>query len=206
MIKVRTFLVRVDGGRYVGVALTSGGELACNTIPLRGRAEADAELRASCVRAWRNVEFSEGSDSPLAEDVANNVSKLFRARPTSLIGPLVRPPELMRRVLEVVYAIPLGRVATYSTVARLSGTSPRMAGLTLSKNPFPLIIPCHRVVRSDLSLGGYSYGEVIKADLLVREGVRVDLQSGRVDPRSLVSEGELNKRRLSAKPWWGSPV
>ncbi|RLG46243.1 MAG: hypothetical protein DRO06_04730 [Thermoproteota archaeon] len=206
MIKVRTFLVRVDSGRYVGVALTSGGELACNTIPLRGRAEADAELRASCVRAWRDVEFCEGPPSPLAEDVANRVLKLFFARPANLIGPLLKPSERVRRVLETVYAIPPGRVATYSAVARLSGTSPRMAGLALSKNPFPLVIPCHRVVRADLSLGGYSYGEVIKADLLVREGVEVDLRSGKVDPRFLVSERELNKRRLLARPWWGSPV
>ena len=41
----------------------------------------------------------------------------------------------------------------------------------MNKNPYPVIIPCHRVVKSDGKVGGYAYGEEIKSDMLTREGI-----------------------------------
>ena len=73
--------------------------------------------------------------------------------------------------------IPMGRVTTYGAIAKAIG-SPRAAravGNALGANTNPIVVPCHRVVRSDGVLGGYSGGEgpVTKAKLLSREGVQV---------------------------------
>ena len=70
--------------------------------------------------------------------------------------------------------IPPGRVTTYGTIARTLGVPPRLVGRALAENPNPIIVPCHRVVRSDGSLGGYSRGGPrVKAQLLRLEGVPV---------------------------------
>ncbi len=78
-----------------------------------------------------------------------------------------------RRVLEVVSGIPYGSVMSYGDVAeKLGGRRlARSVGLSLSRNPFPIIVPCHRVVRSDGSIGGFSQGVHIKRFLLSLEGI-----------------------------------
>jgi len=77
------------------------------------------------------------------------------------------------RVLRAEHAIPRGRVSTYQRIARHIG-SPRGAravGFALATNPFPIMIPCHRAVRSDGTLGGYQGGLKMKRSLLEMEGV-----------------------------------
>ena len=68
--------------------------------------------------------------------------------------------------------IPIGKVTTYSSLAKALGVHPRVAGKLLSANDEPIIYPCHRVVRSDGSLGGYSLGVKFKRKLLELEGVK----------------------------------
>lgn len=77
------------------------------------------------------------------------------------------------KVLSLVKKIPPGKVATYGGIARVLKTSPRAVGGALHKNPHPIKIPCHRVVKSDGSLGGYVSGVKKKAELLRREGIEV---------------------------------
>ena len=43
----------------------------------------------------------------------------------------------------------------------------------MKKNPYPAIIPCHRVVKSDGKIGGYSYGEKVKLKMLEKEGIKI---------------------------------
>lgn len=77
-----------------------------------------------------------------------------------------------RRVIEVVSLIPVGFVASYGSVARAAGGSPRAVGRVMASNPFPLVVPCHRVVCSDFTLGGYGggYDNVpVKLGILKRE-------------------------------------
>jgi len=64
------------------------------------------------------------------------------------------------RVLEVVRAIPYGKLRSYKWVAREIGSprATRPVGQALARNPLPIIIPCHRVVNADGTLGGYSGG------------------------------------------------
>lgn len=78
-----------------------------------------------------------------------------------------------RRVLLADFAIPRGRVSTYRRIAEHLDKpgAARAVGTALARNPFPLIIPCHRVIRSDGSLGGFRYGLHMKRRLLEMEGV-----------------------------------
>lgn len=73
-----------------------------------------------------------------------------------------------KKVYKVVLTIPLGEVRTYKWVARRIGKprAYRAVGQILKKNPWPLIIPCHRVVASGGKLGGYAGGRKMKKKLL----------------------------------------
>ncbi len=72
------------------------------------------------------------------------------------------------RVYKAVMGIPLGQVRTYKWVARKAGSSSayRAVGTALRNNPLPLVIPCHRVVRSNNVLGGYIFGKDFKKRIL----------------------------------------
>jgi methylated-DNA-[protein]-cysteine S-methyltransferase len=80
------------------------------------------------------------------------------------------------QVLMAEKAIPRGEVRTYAQVAAAAGCprGARAAGNALARNPFPIVIPCHRAVRSDGSLGGYYGGLAMKRALLEMEGVTLD--------------------------------
>jgi methylated-DNA-[protein]-cysteine S-methyltransferase len=79
-----------------------------------------------------------------------------------------------RAVLEVVAAIPYGATATYAEVAMRAGSprAVRAAGSACATNPIPLIVPCHRVLRSDGTVGGYGGGAGMKRALLALERAR----------------------------------
>jgi O-6-methylguanine DNA methyltransferase len=91
--------------------------------------------------------------------------------------------EYARRVIEAVSLIPVGFVASYGSVARAVGGGARAVGRVMASNPFPLIVPCHRVVCSDFTLGGYGGGY---------EGVPVKLGILRHESRGYASEREIS--------------
>ena len=85
-----------------------------------------------------------------------------------------------QKVYRIARKIPKGRVMTYKEAAKLAG-SPlafRAVGNALNKNPDLKTIPCHRVVRSDGTVGGYKQGTNRKISLLSKEGVII--RKGRV--------------------------
>jgi methylated-DNA-[protein]-cysteine S-methyltransferase len=81
--------------------------------------------------------------------------------------------EFQRRVLLAEYKIPRGWVSTYGRIARSLGmpNAARAVGTALARNPFPIILPCHRTIRSDGDLGGFGGGLKMKRALLELEGV-----------------------------------
>jgi methylated-DNA-[protein]-cysteine S-methyltransferase len=89
-----------------------------------------------------------------------------------------------RKVFEAVLRIPRGDVRTYKEIAAEIGkpNAWRAVGSALKRNPFPVRIPCHRVVRSDGSLGGYfgKAGVGEKRRLLLSEGVRIPMKAARL--------------------------
>jgi methylated-DNA-[protein]-cysteine S-methyltransferase len=76
-----------------------------------------------------------------------------------------------KKVLKVVLQIPLGEVRSYKWVAKQSGKPKayRAVANALHKNPFPLLIPCHRVIKSSKNTGGYALGKTLKRDLIKLE-------------------------------------
>jgi methylated-DNA-[protein]-cysteine S-methyltransferase len=82
-----------------------------------------------------------------------------------------------KKVLLAVYLIPKAEVRTYSQIAKMAGNAnaARAAANAIAKNPFAPRIPCHRVVRSDGKIGGYSAkgGMKKKIALLCKEGVKI---------------------------------
>ena len=78
-----------------------------------------------------------------------------------------------RKVLEATATIPFGAVATYRDVAAIAGNpgATRAAGNALGSNPIPIVVPCHRVVRTGGGLGGYTGGLERKVTLLRLEGL-----------------------------------
>jgi methylated-DNA-[protein]-cysteine S-methyltransferase len=76
---------------------------------------------------------------------------------------------LDKRLLYLL-SVPRGSVTTYKLYAEAIGTSPRHVGWLMASNPLPVVLPCHRVVKNDLSLGGYSGGVEVKKALLAYEG------------------------------------
>jgi len=80
--------------------------------------------------------------------------------------------EFMRRVYHVIATIPRGSVMTYAQVACAIGKpkAVRAVGNALNRNPFAPAVPCHRVVRSDGTIGGFASGAAMKRRLLRKEG------------------------------------
>ena len=97
--------------------------------------------------------------------------------------------DFQRRIFERLMQIPYGRIVSYGDIADEMGEpgAARAVGQAVGANPLPIVVPCHRVVRSDGRLGGYSGGLQQKVALLAIEGVDVDgHQSGsRVHPELL---------------------
>ncbi len=89
------------------------------------------------------------------------------------IKSLIKTP-FERDVLIQTSKIPFGEVRTYKYIAeKLGSHAYRAVGTALGKNPFPIVIPCHRVIKSDMKIGEYRGGIEMKKEILKNEGVRI---------------------------------
>lgn len=100
----------------------------------------------------------------------------------------VRGTAFQQAVWEALRAIPPGETRSYARIAAMAGRpdAVRAAGSACGANPLAVVVPCHRVLRSDGGLGGYAYGIARKQALLEREGVR---QKGAPDGEGVSEEG-----------------
>lgn len=82
---------------------------------------------------------------------------------------------LEHKVYQKLLEVPKGKVTTYSELAKAVGlkNGQRSIGRMMNKNPFPVIIPCHRVILSNGKIGGYAWGEKIKTNMLSKEGIKI---------------------------------
>lgn len=94
--------------------------------------------------------------------------------------------EFQRSVFKETWLIPRGMVGTYKGLAERIGVpgGARAVGTALASNPFPLVVPCHRVIRAGGSLGGFGGGLEMKKTLLEIEGVMLN-EKGKVLPQFL---------------------
>ena len=82
--------------------------------------------------------------------------------------------KFQEKVWELIGQIPKGKVTTYSIIAKkINSKAYRAVGNACHHNPFAPRIPCHHVVRSDGSIGGYSSGTEKKIELLEKEGIQI---------------------------------
>ena len=109
------------------------------------------------------------------DGVRRELDEYFRGERRAFETPLdwrLTRPGFMRRVLRATGRIPYGGLSSYRALAAAAG-SPRAfraAGNALGANPLPIVVPCHRVLRSDGAFGGYTGGPERKRVLLELEG------------------------------------
>jgi AraC family transcriptional regulator of adaptative response/methylated-DNA-[protein]-cysteine methyltransferase len=163
-----------DGGRGVtisyAVTLTSLGPMLVAATEKGVCRLSFAEDRKELERRFPNAELSEGSNHfrALLEQVIAVVEKPGEAQHIPLD---VKGTAFQEAVWQELRKIPQGETRSYAEIAAAVGNpkAVRAAGTANGANSVAVLIPCHRVVRSDGSLGGYAYGTDIKRELLQRE-------------------------------------
>ena len=82
---------------------------------------------------------------------------------------------LQQKIFKKLLEVPKGQITTYGELSKAVGmkNGQRAVGKIMNKNPYPVIIPCHRVVMSSGKIGGYAYGDHIKAKMLHDEGIEI---------------------------------
>jgi len=109
------------------------------------------------------LDWGRGRDqeaTPLLRDTCDQLQDYFDGKRMSFNLPLApEGSDFQKRVWAALCAIPPGKTRSYAYIARTIGSAPRAVGGANGANPIPLIIPCHRVIAADGSLGGYSGGD-----------------------------------------------
>ena len=121
----------------------------------------------------KNQITERGCQTTLTKKAANQVREYLSGKRKYFTLPIeISLPPFYKKVLSQVSKIPYGSVSTYKNVAKMSGNikASRAVGTANSSNPLPIIIPCHRVITSNGSIGGYNYGLKMKKKLLKHEG------------------------------------
>ena len=88
---------------------------------------------------------------------------------------------LEQKVYTKLLDVPKGQITTYGDLAKAVGlkNGQRIIGKIMNKNPYPVLVPCHRVVMSTGKIGGYAYGEHVKMKMLSDEGI--DITNGQIE-------------------------
>ena len=104
--------------------------------------------------------------SPLIISTLLKIKKYFDKKTNiNSVPKRINLTPLQIKILETVSHIPFGKTISYGAIAKKLNTNPRIVGQACSKNPLPLIIPCHRVITSQNKIGGYSCGNGLETKL-----------------------------------------
>ena len=117
----------------------------------------------------------EDAPSPMLEQAARELEEYFAGKRREFTVPLApEGTEFQRKVWAALREIPYGTTASYKDIAvRVGKPGAAIAvGQANSRNPIPIIIPCHRVIGANGKLVGYTGGMHIKETLLAVEGIR----------------------------------
>jgi methylated-DNA-[protein]-cysteine S-methyltransferase len=158
---------------WAGIAWAEKGLVGCY-LP-----EADREnARRSFLRRFPDA--VEAEPSPMAAHAIDEIRELLSGKPADLLDvpiDIERVPEFNARVYEIARAIPPGETLTYGEIAVKLGDRllARDVGAALGANPWPIVVPCHRVTAAGGKLGGFSArgGVNAKVRLLAIEGAKV---------------------------------
>lgn len=152
---------------WVGIAWSSRGLVAL-TLPQPTEADTLEQLP---VGTGSLPEAVQGLD---VAALADKLRRYFDGEPVSFDEPLdpTMGTEFQQRVWAITRAIPRGQTRSYGQVARQAGTcAARAVGQAMARNPWPVVVPCHRVLGSDGSLTGFGGGLEMKKKMLEMEGV-----------------------------------
>lgn len=191
------YVSKIDD-KWIAAIIDDVGRIVSLSLPKKSESEAVNEAKSVAVA---NVSYKFRSEmDPFIKRVGREVIEFidsylkggkpkmtFKLRTEGLT-------KFMKRVLSVVSSIPRGFVTCYGCVSEVLGNphAGRAVGRTLAINPWPIVIPCHRVVKRDLTLGGYRGGLDMKRELLKIEGVAVTL-AGRVLPTHFLEARKLRE-------------
>ncbi len=83
--------------------------------------------------------------------------------------------KIEEKIYKKLLEVPFGYVTTYGELAKAINlkNGQRVVGRIMKNNPFPVIVPCHRVIKSDGNIGGYAYGPERKQYMLSKEGLKI---------------------------------
>jgi methylated-DNA-[protein]-cysteine S-methyltransferase len=153
------------GGSEVGLVLL--------TLPKSSRKAALSEIKEF---AYDTVE-----DTSAFSDLPYRLQRYFYGERVSFpdILDISGATDFQKAVWNATRSIPYGETRTYAWVAQQIGSSQacRAVGGALARNPFPIIVPCHRVIASNGNLGGFSGGSALKKRLLKLEAALLDVIS-----------------------------
>ncbi len=131
------------------------------------------DLSKSKVTLWEIIGESNAS---LEKDICCWMNDYCTQKPCSIDLPLSTEhnlPLFTKIVLDRLKAIPFGKFMSYQDLAEIlqNPKGARAVGGACGRNPFPLVIPCHRILAKAQKLGGFSCGISIKEQLLIHEGI-----------------------------------
>ena len=139
-----------------------------------GRAEALADMQ----RRWPKATYVEAPKVTASEAVrVFGAAQLTRKKAVRLV---LIGSDFEVRVWQALLRIPMGQAVSYQDIARHLGqpTASRAVGSAVGRNPISFVVPCHRVLRGDGSLGGYHWGLTRKRALIGWETGRVMAAGG----------------------------
>lgn len=179
-------------GRWgpVYIAATDRGVVAIEWLTTEEAFEASVARRLGGSLARTGTVGPAGDRDKYLESAVKWVEAFLSGRPAGDRPPidLADRPAWDQHVLQAVAAIPWGRTASYGEIARRIGAprASRAVGGALGRNPIAFMVPCHRVIAADGTLGGWGgdrWGDQThrlrnKQDLLLREGVTVAPRAG----------------------------
>ena len=189
-IVVRTTIASPWGP--IHIAATAAGVIAVEWMTTRAAFDVSLDRRLTRPAAPAGAEETDDDDTPRInlDAAVAALEALLAGRPTTreLRFDLADRPAWDRHVLEAVALVPWGTTVSYGEIAQRVG-SPRAAravGGAIGRNPISLLIPCHRVIAADGTLGGYGGDAMgsredrlaMKRELLLREGVAVGRSGG----------------------------
>jgi methylated-DNA-[protein]-cysteine S-methyltransferase len=154
---------------FVGLVGSESG-LAILTLPKSTREAVLSELKEFAADAIE--------DTSAFSDLPHQLQRYFNGEKVSFLDSLdlSGATAFQRDVWNITRSVPYGETRTYAWVAQQIGSprASRAVGGALARNPFPIIVPCHRVVASNGNLGGFSGGLALKKRLLELEAARLN--------------------------------
>ena len=153
-------------------------ETLIGTIGVRTNSKGVYRLHLANDLNYTEAETSYNNQSPILKNALKQLRQYFNENRTTFSVPLdLQMPPFYKKALLEVAKISFGKTVSYQEIARRAGNAKasRAAGSANANNPIAIFIPCHRILASDGTLGGYGGGLDKKMILLEHEGLDVKL-------------------------------